>query len=122
MAGDGSAPLMLYQWVKGTWKSTELIHEVIDGHSIAVVDFDSDGHLDIFNAEMGLGNSPNPKVRLLLGDGQGNFEVKEILSGFGLHESLMAVLDGDGDLDILGKPYSWKTPRLDIWLNDSEQK
>lgn len=119
VAGDGSAPLMMYQWVKGTWKSSVLIDKVIDGHSICVVDFNHDGHLDIFNAEMGLGNSQHPKARLLLGDGNGNFHVDEVLTDFGLHESLMTDLDGDGDLDILGKPYTWKAPRIDLWLNES---
>jgi len=28
-------------------------------------------------------------------------------------------LDGDGDLDILGKPYNWDTSRVDIWLNQT---
>jgi len=27
--------------------------------------------------------------------------------------------DGDGDIDILGKPFNWNTPRLDVWLNES---
>jgi hypothetical protein len=34
------------------------------------------------------------------------------------HESKIADLDGDGDYDILDKPYGWQTPRLDIWLNE----
>jgi hypothetical protein len=54
---------------------------------------------------------------LFLGDGNGNFTKTEIATGFGNHESKVADLDGDGDLDILGKPYNWDTPRLDIWLN-----
>jgi hypothetical protein len=29
----------------------------------------------------------------------------------------VADLDGDGDLDILDKPYNWEAPRVDIWLN-----
>jgi hypothetical protein len=53
----------------------------------------------------------------LLGDGQGSFETTAISTGFGNHESRVADLDGDGDLDILGKPYNWETPRLDIWIN-----
>ena len=27
-------------------------------------------------------------------------------------------LDGDGDLDLLNKPYNWDTPRVDVWLNN----
>jgi hypothetical protein len=26
-------------------------------------------------------------------------------------------IDGDGDLDLLNKPYTWGTPRIDVWLN-----
>lgn len=32
--------------------------------------------------------------------------------------SLVADLDGDGDLDILNKPYNWEVPRVDVWLNN----
>ena len=117
VAGDGTAPLVLYAWKDGTWVSTTLLDTIIDGHSLSLVDFNHDGHLDIFTAEMGLGNNEKPAARLLLGDGKGNFEVVEILSGYGMHESLMVDLDGDGDLDIIGKPYTWKAPRLDIWIN-----
>jgi hypothetical protein len=39
------------------------------------------------------------------------------ITGFGNHESKIVDLDGNGTLDILGKPYNWDTPRLDIWLN-----
>jgi len=27
-------------------------------------------------------------------------------------------IDGDGDLDVLGKPYNWDVPRLDVWINE----
>ena len=57
------------------------------------------------------------RVAVLLGDGRGNFEPLIIARGYGLHESKMADLDGNGTLDVLGKPYNWETPRLDIWLN-----
>ncbi len=116
VAGDGVAPMMFYEWREGQWTGQVLIDSVYDGHSVSLVDVDQDGNLDIFNAEMGLGNSPHPKARILLGDGAGNFRMTEVLTDYGLHESVMADLDGDGQLDILGKPYNWKTPRLDIWL------
>jgi len=118
VAGDGVAPMVFYEWKNDQWESKVLIDSIYDGHSVSVVDFNGDGHLDIFNAEMGLGNSPHPKGRILLGDGKGNFEVQELITDYGLHESVIADLDGDGDLDILGKPYTWKAPRLDIWLNN----
>jgi hypothetical protein len=116
VAGDGAAPLVMYQWVKGVWKSKVLIEEVRDGHSITLVDFDGDGNLDIFTAEMQLKN-PEPKTRILLGDGTGNFKEMLVHTGFGLHESVLVDLNGDKLLDILGKPYTWQAPRLDIWIN-----
>jgi hypothetical protein len=52
-------------------------------------------------------------------NGQGNFLLEIIIStGIDIHESQIADLDGDGDLDILGKPYNGDAPRLDIWLQN----
>ncbi len=82
------------------------------------MDFNKDGNLDIFCAEMRLnGGNPQSKIYILLGDGEGNFKTTVVDQGFDLHESKIADLDGNGTLDILGKAYGWDTPRLDIWLN-----
>ncbi len=118
VVGDGAAPLILYQWDGTRWDSEKLVESVQDGHSLDIIDADGDGNLDIFVAEMRLGQNPEAKTRILLGDGQGGFEEQIVSSGYGLHESKVADLDGDGDIDILGKPYKWEAPRLDIWLNE----
>lgn len=52
------------------------------------------------------------------GDGQGGVRRTELIVGHGWHEARQADLDGDGDLDLLNKPYNWDTPRIDIWLNN----
>jgi len=112
-------PLVLYEWQAGYWKSTVLIDSVDNGHTLDVVDFDGDGHLDIFNAEMRFGEgNPDAEVRILLGDGEGHFHKHVVARGFGVHEGRLVDLDGDGDLDVLGKPYSWNAPLLNIWLQE----
>ncbi len=128
VVGDGWAPLVMYQWKEaegqwrkgtGTWVGKILIDEIDCGHSLDIVDFDRDGNLDIWVAEMRLGGkNPDCKNMILLGDGKGSFETMLISQGIANHESKIADLDGDGDLDILGKPYGWKVPRLDIWINE----
>ncbi len=123
LAGDGHAPMYMYAYnEKGSWEKTMLIQEVKDGHTIDVMDFNDDGHKDIFSGEMGLnGGNPNGKIRIMLGDGKGNFIHHVVATGFGTHESKIADLDADGDYDILSKPYNWKAPRLDIFLNVSDE-
>jgi hypothetical protein len=117
VVGDGEGPLLWYEWVKGTWISHK-VADIVNGHSLAIVDFNNDGKLDIFSAEMRLdGGNPDSKIRVFLGDGQGNFTPLVIATGFDTHESKMADLDGNGTLDVLSKPYNWQTPGLDIWLN-----
>jgi len=115
--GDGEGPLMWYEWVKGTWIGHKLL-DITNGHSLSITDFNNDGNLDIFCAEMRLnGGNPDSKICILLGDGNGNFKTTIVDRGYDLHESKIADLDGNGALDILGKPYNWDTPRLDIWLS-----
>lgn len=118
VVGDGVAPLVMYEWQKGTWLPTILVDEVDNGHSLDLLDFNGDGHLDIWNAEMRLGGgNPDAKNYILFGDGQGNFTKDVISTGIANHESKIADLDNDGDYDVLDKPYGWDTPRIDIWLN-----
>jgi hypothetical protein len=119
VVGDGVGPLVMYDWREGTWHSKTLIDGVDNGHTLDIIDFDGDGHLDIFNAEMRFGDgNPDAELRILLGDGQGHFSKHVVARGYGVHEGKIIDLDGDGDLDILAKPYTWQTPRLDIWLNE----
>lgn len=120
VVGDGAGPLVMYEWQKGFWRATTLLEEVDNGHTLDIIDFNGDGHLDIFNAEMRFGEeNPDAELRILLGDGKGHFAKHVIARGIGVHEGRLLDLDGDGDLDVLGKPYTWQAPRLDIWLNQS---
>ena len=57
VTGDGWAPIYMYEYQKGTWVNKEILPMVSNGHSLAIVDFDGDGNLDIWNAEMTLSNN-----------------------------------------------------------------
>jgi hypothetical protein len=127
VVGDGQGPLYMYEWHEwkdhkkgtGSWKKTLLIKELDNGHTLDALDFNGDGHLDIFSGEMRFGEgNPDAKIRILLGNGKGGFQEMVVVQGYGIHEGRLTDLDGDGDYDILGKPYTWKAPLLNIWINE----
>jgi hypothetical protein len=98
VVGDGVGPLLMYQWQDGYWKPTVLLAQVDNGHTLDILDFDGDGHLDIFNAEMRFGEgNPDSEIRILLGDGKGNFRKHVVARGYGVHEGRLVDLDGDGE-------------------------
>jgi hypothetical protein len=120
VAGDEVGPLKWYEWTGTTWVGHDLLgYDVDHGHSLDVADLNGDGNLDIFCAEMRIyGGNPDAKLWIFYGDGNGIFTESVLATGFGNHESRVADLDGDGDLDVLGKPFNWDTPRVDVWLNN----
>ncbi|WP_171060576.1 Ig-like domain-containing protein [Poseidonocella sp. HB161398] len=121
-SGDADGPLMLYTYsgdptVAANWTGTDLLGTIVDeGHSLEIADLDEDGHLDIFVAEMNLdGQNPGAETWALFGDGTGSFEVTLVATGADNHESTLGDLDGDGDLDILGKGFH--ESEINIWYN-----
>ena len=133
--GDGVGPLKWYEckgeptnaadWVGHDLAGRDLVH----GHTLEVGDIDGDGHLDIFAAEMAKWtekktdpDNPNAEALIFYGDGKAGFRKTVLARGHGFHEGRLADLDGDGDLDILNKPYNWEAPRVDVWLNNGTKK
>lgn len=115
--GDMDGDAKWYEWNGQKWVGRTL-RRVIHGHTCEVRDIDGDGNLDILIGEMGNpGAGDDAKTYIWYGDGQGQFKETVASHGQGIHEGKLADLDGDGDLDILMKPYNHKTPRIDILLN-----
>jgi sugar phosphate isomerase/epimerase len=129
--GDGKGRLMLYECtgsaeVSENWKGRDLIgRELIHSHTLEAADINDDGNLDIFCGEMAKWSekktepdNPNAEAFILYGDSKGGFNKTTFKQGFGFHEGRIADIDGDGDLDIISKPYNWNAPRLDVWLQN----
>ena len=133
--GDGIGPVCWYE-CKGdpedssSWVEHKLIDkDFIHGHTLAVADINGDGNLDIYAAEMAKWNeqkdtidNPNATAYIFYGDGKGDFTTTVFQKGMGFHESKVGDLDGDGDADILDKPYTWKAPRVDVFFQNGTYK
>lgn len=115
--GDMDGDAKWYQWNGKSWIAHTL-RRVLHGHTCEIRDVDRDGNLDIMIGEMGdPGAGDNANIYIWYGDGAGGFEETIAWHGQGIHEGRFGDFDGDGDLDILLKPYHHNAPRIDILLN-----
>jgi hypothetical protein len=112
------------------WKGYKLLDsDLIHGHTLDIGDIDGDGNLDTLAAEQGKWtrgpaalDNPNASAFILFGDGRGNFRTVQIDQGEGWHDGKIADFDGDGDMNLLQKPYAWSAPLVDLWLNGGTGK
>jgi len=93
-----------------------LADDLFHPHSLAVADFTGNGCADIFVGEMGLGIHKDPRLIIYINEGAGKFTPVVISKGHPTHNAAVGDVNGDGHLDIVGKPYhpgNW----VDIWWN-----
>jgi sugar phosphate isomerase/epimerase len=136
MNSANKSRLMLYDCIgnpenSSDWKGRDIAEKEFNAaRSLEVADINGDGFLDIFCAEMaeytknnkGLEaiktENTNSEALILYGNGQGNFKKTVFRTGVDFHETKLVDLDGDGDIDIASKPYTWRTPRIDVWMQN----
>lgn len=118
---EGNGPMVMYSFENGVWNPTILQQNLRQAHSLKVIDFDRDGDVDIVSAEMRTKEIADPKVFILFNNGSAVFERVDLPNPFGTHNTGVGDIDGDGDYDIIGKPFIWDSPRINIWLNDGSR-
>jgi hypothetical protein len=102
------------------WEVNVLRDDLYNPHTLQLADFDGDGHLDIYVAEMGLDGYDDPTHRVFRnpGDGSLSFEDTLVARGTPTHEAKAVDLTGDGLPDIVGKGYA--DSHVDVWHNRTE--
>ena len=98
---------------------TVLAEDLFCPHSLQIADFDGDGRLDVYAAEMGLGRNDDPKHLVFRNNGDGTFERQLIARGVATHQAQAVDVDGDGRVDVVGKTYG-DDLHVDVWYNETE--
>ena len=93
-----------------SWETISVAENQDDMHSLIVADFDNDGDVDIFSGDgPNTGENNNNKQSYIWRNNNGigtSWTSFQITSGYEVHEAKAGDVDGDGDLDILFKPWN----------------
>jgi hypothetical protein len=110
--------------INGPWTEHVLEENLLDAHSLGVGDICGNGKVDIFVAEIGVGDgkggfkSRTPRLIVFENDGNRNFVRHVIDEGTGTHDAALADMRGKGVLDIVGKPlHGSERWHAHVWYN-----
>lgn len=90
-------------------------------HGLGVADLDGDGQPDVVAAKMHQGADPD-EVMVFRNGGKGLTWTKQILSTRGSHDLVLADIDGDGDVDIVGANHGGAYQPVELWENLSPRR
>jgi len=100
------------------WTANVLRDDLFCPHSLQVADFDGNGLLDVYAAEMGLERNDDPVHLVFRNEGDGTFNEEVVASGVPTHEAKVTDLTGNGRPDIAGKSYG-PDHHVDVWYNET---
>jgi len=101
------------------WTEHLLADDLFHPHSLGVADFDGDGRLDVFTAEMGLGKCDRPRLIVYRNLGGGRFEPHVIDDRHPTHHAKVIRLAGAHLPSIVGKSFH-PTRQVDLWVNETQ--
>jgi hypothetical protein len=117
-ASEGDGRISWFEFdktdVSVPWKEHPVTVQTFTGaHSLRVADFDLDGHPDIAVAEMH--TSPLGRIMVFFQDRESWRGV--LLATHGSHNVVASDMDGDGDIDLVGKNYAGEGRVVEFWEN-----
>ncbi len=103
--------------VPGPWTKHYIGEDTFVGaHSLRAADFDLDGSVDVLVAEMS--TSPGKRIVMYLNKAAAGEGWKAVpLATHGSHNMVVADVDGDRDVDLLGKNYEGTGRFVEYWEN-----
>ncbi|MDH3580968.1 MAG: VCBS repeat-containing protein [Hyphomicrobiales bacterium] len=100
---------------KKKWTRHVVQRALTGAHTLQAADMDLDGDIDIVVGQMH--TSPERALAVLYNlDGKGTRWARQVIDKTGLHNGVVADIDGDGDFDIYGANWTGNPP-LRVWLN-----
>jgi len=111
------------------WDEHLLEDGLLDAHTLAIGDVRQTDALDIVVGEIGICNSQRgyrqrpPRILLFENDGKGGFTRRVVDEGTGIHDGVLADMNGDGIPDLVGKPlHGSERWSVHVYYNTSRRK
>jgi hypothetical protein len=99
----------------GRWVRHVIQPSLPGAHTLQAADMDRDGDFDVVVGQMHTTEERALAIHYNL-DGQGTRWARQIIDDTGLHNGVVADVDGDGDFDIYGSNWAGNPPAR-VWIN-----